>query len=47
MFLNKGFEGVGVSAVDPVSSITVVENPMLIEMAQVIQHKLKKVISNL
>lgn len=36
-----------VSAVDPVASMQAIDNPTLVEIAQDIQHKLKKVIDNI
>ncbi len=36
-----------VSAVDPLASMLAIDNPTLEELALVIQHKLKKVISNI
>ncbi len=36
-----------VSAIDPVASMQAIDNPILGELALVIQHKLKKVISNI
>jgi uncharacterized protein (DUF302 family) len=36
-----------VSAVDPAASMQAIDNPTLAEIAQDIQHKLKKVISNI
>ncbi len=36
-----------VSAVDPMASMQAIDNPTLAEVAQVIQHKLKKVINNI
>lgn len=36
-----------ISAVDPMASMQAIDNPTLAEVAQVIQHKLKKVINNI
>ncbi len=43
----KPYGKIEVSAVDPLASMLAIDNPILEELALVIQHKLKEVISNI